>query len=171
MKRLIIFSAFITIFALVGVARAQTEGLRLMFTETVDLSGKDTVTISFTGLENSGLRIYEALPPGPVDACFETTDFSNARLVSLDRASLVYDTASATYKLRWITKRDTRDTCRVLIVRDGAVDGRDFLVWQRNLGSSGVAVGDDLGGDDLLTLRGDGSVRHVTYAISHTPWN
>jgi hypothetical protein len=170
MKRTIIFSAFISIIAFVATVGAQTEGLKLRFIETIDSSGKDTMTISFTGLENTGLRIFEALPPGPVEACFEATDFSNARTVSLDRASLVYDTASSMYKLQWITKRETRDTCRVLIVRDGTVDGGDFLIWQRNLGSSGVVAADDIAGN-LSTLRGDGSVRNVVYSISHTPWN
>lgn len=170
MKRTIIFSAFITIVVLVGMAGAQTEGLKLKFIETVDSTGKDTMTISFSGLENTGLRIFEALPPGPVETCFEATDFSNARAVSLDRASLVYDTASSMYKLQWITKRETRDTCRVLIVRDETVDGGDFLIWQRNLGSSGVVTADDIARDSS-TLRGDGSVRNVVYSISHTPWN
>jgi hypothetical protein len=171
MKRTIIFSTVITILVFAAISQAQVSSLRVTFSESRDNS-RDTTLITYTGLENPDARVFESVVPGPAETCFEATVFPNPRPVGSDRASLVYDAAAGAYKLKWTVKRDTRDSCRVLFVADGDgdVDGADFLVWQRNYGST-LQTETGLSGYDAAGVRGDGSVRFISYQISAQPWS
>ena len=125
------------------------------------------MTISFAGLENPNVRLLEAVITAASEAeCFASTDLSNARVLGPDRAILTYDTAAGTTKLTWTTPKENRNSCRILMV-DGDVDGRDFLVWQRSTGTSGLAEVDLMKTDDSGEQHlSDGSIRFFSYSTS-----
>jgi hypothetical protein len=155
MKLTIIFSAFL-ILGLAGISNAQTSGtFRLTFSGQAAANGSQTTTVSFTGLENPNIRLLEAVVPATSEAeCFAITDISNARVLGPDRATIVYDASTLTYKLIWMTPKENRGSCRILM-GDGDVDGRDFLLWQKTEPPSPGL---------------DGSVRHVSHSIALNAW-
>ena len=170
MRSLILGLALIAFSAGVSNAQGTPQGT-VTFFDTAYEGGLDVATVIYEGPENPNLRLYEAVLSGPVERCFDNFNFSRARLVSSDRAVATWDHLTNTYTVNWTFRIDTKDTCRVLIGDgDGQVDGSDFLIWQRNLGSTALFQG-DLGTDVPFELRsGDGSVRSVSYSISVGGW-
>ena len=165
MKRTIIFSAFMTMLLSAVYTSAQTPDLRLSFSNNVATNGIETGTIKYTGLEAPGVQVFEAVIPAATEAaCFASRDFSMARPVGPDRASVVYNHATSSYELRWTQPREPRDSCRVLLVGRSS-GGTDLADWQANYGSGGRSESQDLYDD----VRGDGSVRPVRHAISLHP--
>lgn len=74
------------------------------------------------------------------EECVAIRDFSTAVPVPPDRASMIYDPAGGVFRLKNSNSPAPRSSnCRVLILDDGKVDGNDFLIWQRNVGSAGLA--------------------------------
>lgn len=142
MRHRIIFSAFLTfLFALVSFGQGSPN--RLIFSHIPDSSGGQVVNVTYTGLENPNVRIFESLVPASSDAeCQSSTAFPNPRVLGPDVASLVFDSTTSTYKLRWVTPKNRKDTCRVLRVGD-TVDNADFMIWQSQYGSSAFAEADN----------------------------
>ncbi|HEX6125409.1 MAG TPA: hypothetical protein VFZ23_08540 [Pyrinomonadaceae bacterium] len=171
MKRTIILSAFIAISLSTGVTAAQTSDLRLTFSEATDPNGKATGYVVFTGLEDPDVEVFEAVVPAANEAdCFANTDFSNARRVGPDSASLSYDPATNSHTLRWSRMKERRDTCRVLIVgRTRLLVGSDLAVWQTNFGSGSLSE-NEMSTNGISDLgRSDGSVRPIQYSIALNP--
>jgi hypothetical protein len=144
MKRTTIFFAFITIFAFASISSAQSGTFVLTFSGQTTYDGSELMTIKFTDLENTNIRLLEAVIPMTRDGeCSQNTDFSRAVPSGSDRASIAYDSSTGTYKVKWLIPNDRQDTCRVL-GGDGDVDGRDFLIWRRAYGSSaGIGESDE----------------------------
>ena len=136
MKLSIIFFALMTIFGLSGISNAQSGTFTLTFKGQTTYDGSHSLTVNFTGLENTNVRLLEAVfPVVPGTVCSEKADMSGARIVGSDRATLSYDRSTGVYSLNWLHPDDTADTCRILI-GDGDVDGADFIVWRNALGST-----------------------------------
>ena len=137
MRRKIIFSAFLT-FLFAAVSYGQGSPNRLIFSHIPDSSGGQIVNVTYTGLENPNVRIFESLVPASSDAeCHSSTAFPNPRVLGPNVASLVFDPATSTYKLRWATPKDRKPSCRVLRVGD-SIDSADLNVWQSSYGTGGL---------------------------------
>ena len=162
MRRAIIFSALFVL-AISGVASAQVARMRLTFSEAIDPSTSvPTGTVQFfVDGSTTAPQVYEAVIAARTEAeCFASRDFSNARPVSSDRASLTFDAATGLATLKWVGVKDKRDSCRVLLA-GRVIVGDDLGIWQANYGSGGLLSKDD--------LRSDGSVRPIRSAISLNP--
>lgn len=170
MSRKIIFSALIAICLSTVITSAQTAGMRLSFSEDTAPSGiQEGGVLVFTGLENPDMRVFEAIIPATAESeCFASKDFSTARPVSPNRASLDYDEATGSYKLKWTNVRDKRDSCRVLLVRE-SISSNGLAMWQSNYGVGGFAES-GFANDGSDSARGDGSVRPIGYSISLNAW-
>lgn len=144
-------------------ANAQVSRVRVTFSEAIDTSGKDSLTISYTGLENPNLKVYEALVPVSSGPCFENTLVTNVQPADPADASLTYNAANGTYKLVWATKRTSRDICRVVYVADGdgTINSSDLAVWQSNYGSSGLQAESDSEKLDFGVRTVEGSARSL----------
>ena len=167
MKHTIIFSAFTFILAAATFGSAQVSSMRVSFSESIDpSSGGGVGKVSFQDTHyNPNLRVFEAfLPVTTVEGCFATTDFSSARLVGPERATLVYDSSTSTYHLTWMLGKENRDTCRVLVIGETASTA-GYNVWRTNFGRSSFAE-DALTKDEVGLRTGDGSVRPISYQIS-----
>ena len=167
MKHTIIISAFFAIFILTGAASAQSFGMRVTFSEAINQNSEATGTVTFTGLENPGLQVFESVVAASSEGvCFASDGFATARVVGPDRATLVYDRATGIYKVIWKLGRDRKNTCRVLRVSTSPLATGDLAMWQSNYGSGGLSA-DGITKDEVLTERaGDGSVRSVRYQVS-----
>jgi hypothetical protein len=161
MKRTTILFAFITIFAFASFLRAQSGPFILTFSGQTTLDGSEMMTISFTELEYTPVRLLEAVVPMTRDGeCSQNTNLSGAVPIGLERATIAYDTATATYRLKWLIPSEKKETCRIL-VGDSDVDGRDFLIWRRSYGQgAGVASGS---GESLGEPTGDDATIRVHY--------
>src|SRR5688572_26816745 len=117
MKRTIIFSAFMAILLSAVYTSAQTSYLRLSFSEGNIPAGVPTGTVTFFDDVTPVMQVFEAVIPAATEAaCFASMDFSAARPVGPDRASVTYDPATSSYTLKWTGVKDRRDSCRVLLV-------------------------------------------------------
>jgi len=138
MKRTIIFSAFMTML-LSAVYTSAQPSLRLSFSEGTSPAGVPTGTVKFIVDGVPVMQVFEALIPVATEAaCFDSRDFSTARPVGPDRASVTYDPATNSYQLKWTGVRDRRDTCRVLLV-GGSIAATDLAVWQANYGTTALS--------------------------------
>ena len=140
MKRTIIFSAFMAILLSAVYTSAQTSGVRLSFSEGTTPGGVPTGTVTFI-VDGAPvvMQVFEALIPAATEAaCFASRDFSMARPVGPDRASVVYDAGTGSYKLQWTGVRDKKDSCRVLLVGQ-SLSATDLAAWQANYGAGGFA--------------------------------
>jgi hypothetical protein len=172
MKRTIIFSAFFTIFILVGVSSAQTLNVKLTFSEAINPNGEAIATVTYTGLENPNLQIFESVVRASTEAeCFASDGFATARVVGPDRATLVYDRATSLYKLSWKLGRDKINTCRVVRVAQNPLSAGDLADWQANYGTGGRAANENPKDDPPTARSGDGSVRAVRYQVLRYPTN
>jgi len=142
--------ALMSLFAIMSLAMmANAQHTRLIFGTDHGIWAAGTqssfsTTIKFTGLPNTNVRLREAIVSARSEAeCFESTDFSNARPIGSDRASVSYDDSAGMYKVVWINQSETRESCRVLI-GSGDVDGRDFLIWQRGASPTPALTEEDL---------------------------
>ena len=137
MKRTIIFSAFMAIL-LSAVYTSAQPGLRLSFSEGTSPAGVPTGSVKFIVDGVPVMQVFEALIPATTEtACFASRDFSTARPVGPDRATVTYDPATNSYELKWTGVRDRRDTCRVLLV-GGSISATDLAVWQANYGTTAL---------------------------------
>jgi hypothetical protein len=145
MKRTTIVFALMTLFVFASISSAQNGTFILTFSGQTTYNGSELMTIRFNDLENTNIRLLEAVIPMTRDGeCSQNTDFSRAVPIGPDRASIAYDQSTGTYKVKWLIPNDQQDTCRML-GGDGDVDGRDFLIWRRAYGSSGgIAEIDEL---------------------------
>jgi len=169
-KRTIIFSAFLAILILVGVSSAQTFSVRLTFSEAINPNGGTTATVTYAGLENPNLRIFESLVPAASEAeCFASDGFATARVVGPDRATLVFDRATSLYKLSWTLAVDKKDTCRIVRVAENPLSAGDLADWRANYGTGGRAANENPKDDPLTARTGDGSVRAVRYQVLRYP--
>ena len=138
MKNKIIFSAFLT-FLLAAVSYGQPATYKLRFFDTLGRSGTQTVNISYVGLENPNLLIFESLiPVSSAAECHSRTDFPNPRLLGPDEAKLVFDRAKSTYTVDWLVHIDRTSSCRVLRVGE-SIDSADLNVWRSNFGAGSLA--------------------------------
>ena len=137
MKNKIIFSVVLTfLFAAVSYGQGN---YRLRFFDSLGRSGEQTVNVTYTGLENPNLRIFESLIPVSSDAeCHSRTDFPNPRVLGPDEASLQFDRATGTNTVNWLVHIDRTLTCRVLRVGE-SIDSSDLNVWRSNFGAGGFA--------------------------------
>src|SRR5687767_11295128 len=143
MKRTIIFSAFMAILLSAVYTSAQTSGLRLSYSEAVNQSGVPTGTVNFFVDGEHVMQVFEAVIPATTEAaCFASMDFSAARPVGPDRASVTYDPATSSYTLKWTGVKDRRDSCRVLLVGQSIGVG-DLAMWQANYGTEYQIPHDD----------------------------
>src|SRR5687767_15122482 len=139
MKRTIIFSAFMAILLSAVYTSAQTSGLRLSYSEAVNQSGVPTGTVNCFVDGEHVMQVFEAVIPATTEAaCFASMDFSAARPVGPDRASVTYDPATSSYTLKWTGVKDRRDSCRVLLVGQ-SIGVSDLAMWQANYGTGGFA--------------------------------
>ena len=162
MKRKIIFSAFLT-FLLAAVSNAQqAQGNRLLFSHIPDSRGGETVNVTFTGLENPNMRVFESVVPASSEAeCHSSNEFPNPRVLGPDEARLVFDRATSSYKFEWLTHLDRQLSCRV--VRVGEAGGAaDLNLWRSNYGASGLT--DDP--SDSTELRNVGDT--ITFTVTLT---
>jgi hypothetical protein len=163
----IIFS-LMAVFVFSNISSAQIANARLTFSESVSPSGVPTGTVTFTGLEGPELQVFEAQLPARTEAgCFASRDFSSARLVSRDRASVSYDADTSQYKFTWTVTRDRKENCRVLLV-GRSVALTDLAVWQSNYGST--ALSDSIGGDNVSYGRGAYQIRLDDTSTSASVW-
>ena len=172
MKSSTIIQALMTALILAVGISAQVSSQRVTFSEAIDpATGEDVLNISYAGPYNPNLRLYEATVLGPVENCFESFEFSRPRGVDQTKTLWSWRTATNTYEVKWTVKRENKNTCKVLIGdSNGAADGRDFLVWQRNFGVS-ASRESDAKADGIEARLGDGSVRSVSYSIAINTWN
>ena len=174
MKHSIIFSAFLVILAVSTMGTAQVSRMRVTFSESIDPSGggmgMGKVTVQDVHF-NPDLKVFEALIPAEsAQQCYASRDFSGARLVGADRASLGYDSSRLTYELTIVTGHVDSDKCRVLLVGE-TISAADLTVWRANFGQTGFAE-DGLTDDEEGEARsGDGSVRKVSYQIDVHSWS
>lgn len=170
MKYSAILFALVMTLVVAGSAAAQVSSQRVTFSEAISPAGEDVFVMTYVGPYKPGLRLYEATAIGSVDTCFENRTFSLPR--GVDRSKSLYDWngATSTYQITWTLKRENRDTCKVLFgSTDGRVDSADFLVWQRNLGSSALRSS-EAKADDTAERTSDGSVRFISYSVNTTAW-
>ena len=158
MKRTVIITTLIATLLSAVYASAQTPYGRLTFSEGTNQAGVPTGTVTF--FDTAGpvtMQVFEAVIPAPTEAaCFASRDFSMARPVGPDRATVVYDAATSSYKLQWTQVKDRRDSCRVLRVGTSPSAG-DLAFWQANYGASGLSSSMN---------RGTGSYGRGTFQIS-----
>ena len=168
MKFTIIISAlFAMVMLLPGASSAQTFAMKVSFSETINQNSEATGTVTYTGLENPGLQIFESVVTASSEGvCFASDGFATARAVGPDRATLAYDRATGIYKVTWKLGRDRKNTCRVLRVGTSPISNGDLAMWQSNYGTGGLSA-NEITKDVVLTERaGDGSVRPVRYQVS-----
>ena len=157
--------ALLSLFVFAVVAQAQTSATRMTFSQGVDASGRESVVITYTGLENPNLQLFEAVISTSGDTCFDNYNFANVRPADPDTASVSYDPATGTYKVRWTPRRENRGSCKALLGGDGTADGADFLVWQRTFGSSLLFEG----GDDKTEIVSPTGVRENNRNLPQAP--
>lgn len=169
MKHPIIFSAFVVILVAAGLGTAQVSSLRVSFSESIDPStgqGMGKVAYQDT-LYNPNFRVFEVLiPASTAEQCFAGTDFSAARPVGPERASLSYNFSNLSYELKIVIPQEeqNRDGCRVILVGETAASA-GYNTWRANFGRTSFAD-DALIGDEMQVRSGDGSVRFISYQVS-----
>ena len=138
MKYKIIFSAlFVFLFAAVSYGQ-QGQANRLRFSHIPDSSGGHLVNVTFPGVENPNLRIFESIIPASSAAeCHSSTAFPNPRVLGPDEARLGFDRATSTVKFDWLVHIDRQLLCRVVRVGE-SVDAADLALWQSNYGVGGL---------------------------------
>lgn len=128
------------------VPEVQTHGLE--FIPAVSRAGSrdigDTVLISYTGLEDSGMQFFEVIIPASTrEGCLASRDFSSALPVGPDRAFMTYDPAANTNTMVWNNVKNSpfpdMPSCRVLLAVSPfrTVDSADYTVWRANYGQTG----------------------------------
>ena len=173
MKHTIIFSAFVVVLATATFGTAQSSSLRVSFSESTDTSGggQGAGKVSVHDAPyNPNFQIFEVLVPvSTTEQCFAATDFSRARLVGPDRATLSYDPSGATYEITIVAGIRERDNCRVILVGETAATA-GYNVWRANFGRTSLAEEDLTKGEEDGVRMGDGSVRSVSYQVAVTRW-
>ena len=138
MRGKIILSALFT-FVFAAVSFGQAQANRVLFSNLPDASGGELVSVTFTGLENPNLRIFESLVPASSnEECHSSTAFPNPRVLSPKVAKIVVDPTTGAGTFQWLTHLDRQLVCRVVRVGE-TVDTADLTIWQSRYGSSGVA--------------------------------
>ena len=144
MNNKIIFAAFIGILFIAGTSMAQQLPSVSAYKVVIDPRPANDLPIveaTFPGTPNRSLVIFEAvLPASSETACLASRDFSSAYPASPDRASVVYDATTNSYKIRWAV--EPVGSCRVLLVvdGDGQVDAGDYGIWRTRFGNSGGLI-------------------------------
>ena len=138
MKRRIIFFGMFIILVSGVVANAQTTIIRATLSKGLTPAGNDSVTITYTGLENPDAKVFEAVVPASAGSCGQNYNVQNVRLADPSVAAMSYDPVNGLYKLRWIPRTNTTDTCQVLFVAgsEGSVNAADYVVWRKTDGSA-----------------------------------
>ena len=170
-----IIFGLITAIVFSGSAYAQVSTQRVTFTEAFNpATGFDVIKISYVAPYSPNFRLFEMTAIGAAENCFENQTFSRPRGIDQDRMIWDWRIATGTYEITWMVKRENKDTCKVLMGDangDADVDGRDFLMWQRNYGSTAARGDADAKVDDEQSRGGtDGSVRFVSYSVGVGGW-
>lgn len=140
MKFTMIFSALIGIFFLAGISMGQQVPTVPAYSMVIDprpASGEASVEVRVPVIPNRPHLLFEAvLPASSEAACLANRDFSSAYPASPDRALLIYDGTTNSYRVRWTPARE--GSCRVLLVTDGdgQVDAGDYAIWRTNFGNT-----------------------------------
>ena len=174
MKRTFILSALLSIFLITGTASAQNQlnFTKVMLRQDTTPAGNERHTITFTGLEVPGLQIFESVVPvSSDDECLATTELVNPRLLGPERATLVYDTATASYTLQWIIPKEKRSSCRVLKIATTAASTSGYNTWRTNFGRTSFADGEAMKDETIEMSVSDGSVRFVPPTVSIAVFN
>jgi hypothetical protein len=175
MKRTIIFSALIGVFVFASVSAGQLPSVP-SYRIVIDPRPTGDVEVfkaKFPAADNRQLVIFEAVLPALSEAaCFASQDFSSAQPVGVDRASVVYDGATSSYNVRWTNVRESRGSCRVLLVGgDADVDAADLTIWRSTFGSTQPLFEGQT--NALGTSSARGTVKQIgsNYTLSHQPPN
>lgn len=137
----IIFALFIVVMSS-GFVEAQSLGRRTTLSKGKDASGREVITITYTGLEKPNLRVYEGIISATADTCFSNLN-GNLQIADLTSVALYYDPVNSMYKLRWTPKPEALRGCSVILVTDGdeTIDAADLAAWRSNFGASGLRDG------------------------------
>ena len=133
--KIILSSVFTFVFAAASFGQAPAN--RVLFSTLPDSSGGELVSVTYTGLENPNLRIFESLVPASSnEECHSSTAFPNPRVLGARVAKIVVDPTSGTHVFQWLTHLDRQLVCRVVRVGE-TVDTPHLTIWQSRYGSSG----------------------------------
>jgi hypothetical protein len=173
MKTRIIFLAAFIILSSVGAAYSQTLATRATLSKSIDSTGRETATITYTGLENPNLEVFEAVVETQASTCAGHRNISSVRLADPTVASLSYDPIKSLYILRWTPRADAGG-CNVILVTDGdeTVNASDLAIWRTNFGAGSFAA--DLGEKhsdefEMGSLRTTGSGTAFKVVVDPTP--
>ena len=170
----------IAMFVLGTVGYSQSGGMQIVM---VDGSVRNTVQVEaeFPIAANPGqvrMRIAK-LPATTLEACMASTDFSSARPMDRKDYLAEYDASTGIMYLAFGVEREMKESgedgsrsvnnnssCHVVRYGSGCCeDGRDFLMWQRNVGNAALFDG-ILTSENVIPLMQDGSVRFISYSVS-----
>lgn len=175
MKRKIIISALIGICGLASVSMGQLPSVP-SYSMVIDPRPATDVEVfkaRFPAADNRHLVIFEAvLPVFSEAACFASHDFSSAQPVGIDRASVAYDATTSSYNVAWANVRESRGSCRVLLVGgDADVDAADLTIWRSAFGSTQPLFDGDTNAPEATTSSARANVKQIgsNYTLSHQP--
>ena len=170
----------IATFVLGTVGYSQSGGMQIVM---VDGSVRNTVQVEaeFPLAADPGqvrMRIAK-LSAASLEACMASTDFSSARPMDRRDYLAVYDASAGVMRLGLNVERymkesgedgsrsaNNNSSCHVVRFGSGCCDdGRDFLMWQRNVSNTAVFDG-ILTPENVSTWMQDGSVRFISYSVS-----
>ncbi len=168
----------IAIFVLGTVGYSQSGGMQIVM---LDGSVRNTVQVEaeFALAADPGqvrMRIAR-LPATTLETCMASTDFSSAMgrrdyLAEYDRSTgIMYLSFGVEREMKESGEDGSRSvnnnsSCHVIRFGSGCCeDGRDFLMWQRNVSNAALFDG-ILTPENVMPLMQDGSVRFISYSVS-----
>ena len=171
-----LIALLISILAVALPSSAQTGGMQISM---MDGSVRNLLEVEteFPLLTDPGeVRVRIAkLPATTFEACMASTDFSSAKRMDPRMYSAVYNQATGRQSFSFGVEREmkygggersgSQSSCHVVRFAGSDVDGRDFLVWQRNP-SIGFALTESIFKSDAAPILQDGSVRFISYSVS-----
>lgn len=173
-----LIALLITIVAVALPSFAQTGGMQVVM---LDGSVRNLLEVEteFPLLTDPGeVRVRIAkLPATTLEECMASTDFSSAKRMDPRMYRAVYNQATGTEHFNFGVEREMKNTggdpsrsqssCHVVRFAASSVDGRDFLIWQRNPSLSSSTLAEWIFNSDAAPVLQDGSVRFIKHSVSN----